>query len=301
MKYLFSLIICAFSFIAIAQLPNTKIYTLDISKERNKLVFNNLKLVSNKLGYNNQPYFTSDGKYMLYASNNGSGNTDIYRYNFGKKKNERLTKTKEAEYSPRYTNYEDEITCVRVAQDSITQNLYAYNLKGKNGHVYLPDLKTIGYYNWLNGVDVIAFTLPEPFYLTKFNTNSLKGDTITTHPGRCLQVQRGRAFYVDKKDSLDYKLKMIVREHLSNKKNKNVKEDSTIISTLPKQEDFVIMNDGTFLMSNEGKLYAYKGDKKNKSKGWQEIADFNTLGILNCFRLALNADNSKLAFVVYDK
>ncbi len=311
-KYiLFGILYLAIS--AKAQLPETRIYTLDITNNRNILNFQNLQLVSNNKGYNNQPFFTNDGKYLLYSSNNGEGNTDIYRYQLGKKsalqfwqkRNNRITNTPEAEYSPRLKPDETEITCVRVESDTVTQAFYGYNIKGKLAHKYLPDVKNIGYYTWLNNVDIIAFTLPEPFLLSKFNTITLKQDTIASSPGRTFAVHKGKVYFVDKAtigtDS-SYAIRQVAPFNLrSSSRNKTKIENPIIAYTMPLQEDFVILNDGTFLMGNANKLYAVNPKKaaKNVESTWKEIADFSTLGIKNFYRLATNADNSKLALVTY--
>lgn len=128
---LLSLILSGFS--SEAQLPETIIYTLDITRTRDVLNFSKPKIISSKIGYNNQPYFTPDGRYILYASNAGKGNTDIYKYDLKRpnKNSKRITKTAESEYSPRLNPAETEISCVRVEKDTVTQHFYSYDLKGK--------------------------------------------------------------------------------------------------------------------------------------------------------------------------
>jgi hypothetical protein len=307
MKKLFLLGLLLQSVFANAQLPETSIHTLEISRNRTGLVFAKPNLISNKKGYNNQPYFTPDGKYIYYASNNGGGNTDIYRHNLQKpkQKSKRITKTAEAEYSPRLKPDETEITCVRVEKDTVTQHFFAYNLEGKRGHLYLPKVENLGYYTWYTGVDIIGFTLPEPFLLSRFNTVTLRQDTIAISPGRTFQVFRNKIYYVDKntvsKDSA-FAIRVVAVENLrTQNRNKPKIENPIITYTLPKQEDFVIMNDGTFLMGSKGKLFSYNAKlaKKNNSNAWRELADFKNLGLANFYRLAISPDNTKLAVVSY--
>ncbi len=301
--------------VAKAQLPETRIYTLDINRSKDLLVFTNPQLISNNKGYNNQPYFAPDGDYIFYASNNGHGNTDIYRYRMAKKsplifwqkQNKRLTKTPEAEYSPRMKPDGTEINCVRVEKDTVTQWLYGYNTEGKKPRVYLPDIKNLGYYTWYGGIEIIGFTLPEPFLLSKFNVNTLRQDTIASNPGRTFQIHRNKIYYVDKAtvnaDSA-YAIRMVSTDNLKLRYKDRPKVENPIVTfTLPKQEDFAIMNDGTFLMGQEGMLYAYKPSTKAKhtseQKKWRMLADLKTLGIPSFYRLALSPDNMKIAVVSY--
>jgi hypothetical protein len=302
MKKIFLLIAISCTNFAIAQLPETRIYTLDITKERKNIVFANPQIISFNKGYNNQPFFTSDGEAILFASNKGEGNTDIYKYNIKKKKTIRITKTPEAEYSPRLTPQEDRISCVRVEMDTVTQLLYNYDLKGKNGFALLPDEKRIGYYTWLNSVDVFAFTVPEPFALGRYNTYNLTKEIFVNNPGRTIINFRNKIFYVDKSDTNDYKIRVIAKENMRKVKNKKLIENPVIVETLAGQEDFTIMNDGTFLIGKDGKLYAYnlRKAKGQKSADWVQIADLNLLGIAQFYRLTLNADNTQMAIVTYD-
>jgi WD40-like Beta Propeller Repeat len=301
MKIFLLCLVTLFGSKAFCQMPETRIYTLDISKERNKLQFKAPKLVGFKKGYNNQPYFTPDEKFILFVSNNGKGKTDIYKYDLKKKKSIRVTKTAEAEYSPKYNLSEDRITCVRVAKDTITQNFYSYNFSGKKGELLNNDLKTLGYYQWYSSYEIIGFLVPEPFVLCKYNINSNKCDTLLTHPGRTFQNYKGRIYFVDKSDSNNYYIRTLAKENLRSRKKDNTTmvTNPLVVKTLDGQEDFVIMNDGTILMSKENKLFAYANKRSKEKSEWVEIADFGKLGIESFYRLALSPDNTQLAVVAY--
>jgi hypothetical protein len=289
---------------SMAQLPETEIYLLDMQKNgAGKYSFSNPRLISNPKGYNNQPYFMDDDKTILFASNNGSGNTNIYKYDMNRKKIKRFTKTQEAEYSPQQSKAEEgEITCVRVEKDTVSQIFYSYYKKGKKGHFNLPNVNSIGYYTWLNGAEIIALTLPEPFTLTKYNVITLKADTLVTNIGRTFQVQNNKLLYVDKIDSNHFYIKQMVKENIRPRKNKNLQADDVVLcETLEGQEDFCMGYDGTIFMGKEGKLYAWytkkiRGMEANK---WHEIADFTSNGIPAFYRLVINQDMSKIALVAY--
>jgi WD40-like Beta Propeller Repeat len=302
MKNIFLLFFLLMSVTCYAQLPETRIYTIDISREaRNRLTFSNPILISKEKGYNNQPFFMDDDRSILYVSNNGKGNTDIYKYDMKRKKNKRITNTDEAEYSPRQSMMEEEITCVRVEKDTVTQHFYAYNYSGKKGHLLLPDVTSLGYYTWINGVDIIGLTLPEPFTLTKYNTVTLKADTLTTHIGRTFLTHNSKFYYVDKKDTNNFAIRLMPKENIRPRKNSTRVENPIVCNTLAGQEDFCITYDGTIWMGKEGKLYAYhtKKVKGVEDHKWIEIADFTKLGIASFYRLAVNQNMTKLAVVMY--
>lgn len=93
---------------------------------------------------------------------------------------------------------------------------------------------------------------------------------------------------------------MVAPENLrSRNKPKTPVENKIVAYTLPSQEDFVLMQDGTFLMGSLGKLYAYNPKRDKENNVWREIADFKKMGIDQFYRLAVNSDNTKLAIVSY--
>jgi hypothetical protein len=302
MRIVYLFLLSLSSFISYAQMPETRIYTLDINRGmRGKLEFSNPTLIGFKTGYNNQPYFTPDGKGLLFVANKGKGNTDIFEYKYKKKKSMRLTETKEAEYSPKWTITENEISCVRVEQDTVTQHFYAYNLKGGKGHSLSNTMTTLGYYQWLNSNEIIAFLVPEPFTFVKYNISTLRCDTLLTAPGRTFYNYKGKIYFVDKSDSTKYYIKTVAKENLRSRKNPAGPTPNPIVAqTLEGQEDFAIMNDGTIIMGKESKLYAYYPRRAKRKDDWAEIADFSKLGIGNFYRITLNQENNKLAIVVYE-
>ena len=63
-----------------AQLPlDQEIFLVDFTISGDKIELNNLKNLE-KFGYDNQPWFSSDGETLLYASNR-DGETDIIPLN----------------------------------------------------------------------------------------------------------------------------------------------------------------------------------------------------------------------------
>jgi hypothetical protein len=297
------IVLCSLcALMANAQMPETRIYTVDITRlPKGKLGFSSPTLISKEKGYNNQPFYTDDDRYILYVSNNGKGNTDIYRYDTKRKKNKRITKTSEAEYSPRQSLAEEEITCVRVEADTVTQHFYAYKTNGKGGHLLLPDVTALGYYTWWNGAEIIGLTLPEPFTLAKYNTITLKADTIAKSIGRTFVNQGNKLYYVDKSDSTESIIKIMAKENLRSRKSKVPVENIFVTPTLKDQEDFCVTYDGQIWMGKDGKLFSYnskkfKGLKENK---WEEIADFTQLGIASFYRLEVNHDMTQVAVVMY--
>jgi len=301
MKKILVLLLCISWFHGYTQLPETVVYLFDVNRNAKGYHFLPPKIISKTTGYNNQPYFSPDGHYLFYVSSVDSSNTEIYRYHLTKKKSRRLTKTKEPEYSPRYTPDMNGLSCVSVEKDKTTQHLYRYNLKGKKPVIILPELKTIGYYEWLSGIEFLSFELPEPFYFVRHNLATGKTDTLAQNIGRTFYHVRtkNKIVYVDKSDTLHYKLRTVAAENLKTLKNKTVVENPVLKETLPGEEDYCIMQDGSLLMGHEGVLYYLKNPFRHPESAWTPLVDMKKFGIKQFYRIAISPDNTKLALVVY--
>ncbi len=285
-----------------AQLPETTVYLFDLQKSGKTYQVNKPQIISKRIGYNNQPYFSPDGNYLFYVSSMDTSNTEIFRYDLRKKKSKRITKTKEPEYSPRYTPDMSRLSCVRVEKDKTTQHFYTYNLAGKKPINILPDLVSIGYYDWISHNEFLSFELPEPFYLVRHNIQSNKKDTIAQNIGRNFYYARNKnkIIYVDKSDSTNWKIRLIATENLKPNKKTAIKLENPILTeTLPNEEDYCLMQDGSILMGHEGKLFYKKNPFRFPNSTWEEWIDLHSFGISSFYRIAISADNTKLALVTY--
>ena len=289
------------SFYCKAQMPETVVYLFDIQRSNKGYTFLPPKIISKTSGYNNQPYFSPDGNYLFYVSSVDTANTEIYRYDLNKKRTKRLTKTREPEYSPRYTPNMEGLSFVCVEKDKTTQHLYTSNMKAKKMKVVLPNLKTIGYYEWISDIEFLSFELPEPFYLVRHNIAMNKTDTLATNIGRNFYNMRakGKIVYVDKTDTLHYKLRTIAPEKLKAKKATKPIVDPILCETLPGEEDYCFMQDGSILMGHDGILYYKKNPFKHPESVWDELVDMRNFGIDKFYRVAVSPDNTKLALVVF--
>lgn len=287
----------------LAQLPETVVYLFDIQKNAKGITLKNPKIVSNKSGYNNQPYFTLDGESMYFASSKDTVNIELYKINLLKKKlkSKRITKTKEAEYSPKATPDMENISCVRVEKDRKTQHLVQYNKKGKKSQIILPNVSTVGYYEWLNQNEVLTFELPEPFFLVKHHISTNKADTIAENIGRTFYHNRAksRVVFIDKTDSTKWVFRTIAPENLKMFHKKINVQNPLLTETLPQEEDYCFTQEGHILMGHNGILYIKKNPFKNTQATWDEVMDMRLFGIKKFYRIAISVDNTKLAMVVY--
>ncbi len=291
MRFILSLLLCAFTMSVFAQLPVNNIYVFDmeVSSIRDIYRFTKPKLINgnNLNSYNNQPRFI---KGQLYISSQRDGKqTDIYRFNINRRMQQQITRTDKSEYSPTLMPDGQHISVVRVSTDGFdNQQLWRIPLNGGEATLMLKDIAGIGYHEWVNesmvGLFIVAEQEGDPHVLYLVNTETDEVREVRSDIGRCLRVNPdGKLTFVHKSELEGWYIKSV------NPKNFSIRP---IIKALPDSEDFAWTSDGTLYMAKGSKLYKFKSSLDND---WREIADFSNYGIKNIQRIAIS--NNKIALV----
>jgi hypothetical protein len=274
-----------------AQLPQTQIYILPMQHDtmRHKFNFGEMQRVSKKKGYNNQPSFSPDSKSIYYVTFMDSTNTDIVNYNLKKKELKQITNTKANEYSPMVTPDGKYISCVKGE----AQQVWKYKISDPTRCVrVIKDFDSVGYYVWMNKNTIVSNVLPAPFALY---ANVLSNDTnikFYTGIGRCLQSLKNEntVFYVQKKDSVNWYINAL---ELNDNEPPHL---YYITKSIPGEEDFTILNDGTILMFSKKNLYKYNIIRDLR---WSLLQSFDDAPVDGFYRIAVSPDQKSLAIVGY--
>ncbi len=281
------LIFNIFIFKCFAQVPTTDIYLLDMNTKHGNFAFTNAQKISDWKGYNNQPYFTPDGKFIYYVSYRNK-QADIYKYDIGSKMTVQFTDTPEDEYSPKLTPDGNYISVVRVMKDS-SQQLWGFPLEGRASKHLLKGHDSIGYYCWMKN-KIITANVPEPMKLEITDTTPGSPNlTMIKNVGRSLQIIQNKFVLfiqkpANKKDSINSICLLFKNQVIP------------LVATLPNCEDFALGAKNTLFMGKNGKLYKYR---IGKDKEWIEVADFTNTEFKNFYRIVINKKGNKIAFVSY--
>jgi hypothetical protein len=260
--------------------PSTDIYLYRLSR---LLPFGSrLVNITNRRGYDNQPSW--DGETILYTSVR-DGQADIYRY--ANDQHERLTTTRESEYSPAITPDGRAFSVVRVERDS-TQRLWRFPLDGGPPTVVLENVKPVGYYAWLDSTTVALFVLGSPNTLQIADTRTGRARVVTTNIGRSLQrvPESMRASYVHRVgdrwqlETVDPRLRA------------NGTFDVDTLGFLPDSADYVVWRSPTELYTGAGsRIYRMRLPDRR----WQQVAELG--GLRRISRLAISPDGRTIAVV----
>ena len=179
----------------LAQLPDTDIYLFDIKCTGKTIKIESQKNITNRKGYDNQPFFHPDKSLLYFVSIKEDNQSDIYVYDLNKKNIQQFTKTSISEYSPQLSPDKKLITCVVVEADS-TQKIYGYDVSGKLNGKALFDEDSIGYYSWMNTDTIIYYKLTQPHSLQVYDLSIQQNVWIANHPARGFESINKDNFFI---------------------------------------------------------------------------------------------------------
>jgi len=266
------------------------IYLTKIHLTGETITFSTPVKITTGTGYNNQPYFTPCGSYLLYSS--GDNQTDVFRYNLKTKKSEGLTHTPESEYSPTpmaggtHFSVIQQINTKGPLQGA--QQLRAFPMAGGESKLLFYEKgKKVGYHAWTGKDQVVAFILGEPHTLELIDLTTKKRSVVAGNIGRSIYRVPGKdaVSFTHYKDS---EVGVIKSVHLKTLKMED-------IMTMKKGGDYYAWTPGGSLFTAVGgKLYKFT---PGKDKDWRLLADFSVKGLSNITRLALDSKGQWLALV----
>ena len=277
------------SFICFSQ-NDFEIHLIDININNNKIDVLGSKIISSKIGYNNQPSFINNNQLLFSTERNGQNDIVQYDINNGTDEFKFITSTDGSDYSPLYYK-KNKITAVNLKDDG-SQYLYIYDLKKNSFTIPFMD-KIVGYYNYSRNMkNTIVSSILENNELVLYSTDLKTKEHIfiDNNTGRSIHRIPNNKFgmdklsYISKKDSI-WKIKSV---NLANYKTK------IITNTLENNEDICWLKDGSIITSKADKLYKFN---PKTDKSWVELCSLAEYGIINISRIAINPNNDKLALV----
>lgn len=168
----------------------TEIFLLDISESGGNITLLNPKNITNRRGYDNQPFFHPNQP-LLYYTAMQDGQTDIWSYNLKTGVGLQVTNTIDSEYSPTVTPDQKYLSCIVQRKSNGDQDLVKYNIKNPTEtQIIFESQKTgkIGYQAWLNPNELITFVLGEPQTLHYQNLTEKKDIVVAPNIGRSLHL-----------------------------------------------------------------------------------------------------------------
>ena len=241
----------------------TEIYLLDLTESAGSLTLSNPRNVSDKPGYDNQPFFHPAKPLLYYTSMMDDKQTDIWSYNLTTGIRMPVTHTPDSEYSPTVLPDNQHISCIVQRKANGDQDLVRYSLQNPTATTLLLESKKtgkIGYQAWLNAQEAVVFVLGEPSSMHYMNFKTGKDTIMATQIGRSLhRIPRQNAFsFVQQVGD-----KWVIRAY-----DPTRNQVSELTESHPDSEHYnAWTNSGTLLESRGNELWSLNP----KTKQWQLV------------------------------
>ena len=295
---LFNLVICCQTK-ALAAMPGFDIWLAELTLKQGVLHLSHLKPLTQRAAYDNQPLFLPDGQSLLYTAaieQQGQEQTDSFLASLADNNTVNLTRSEVSEYSPTLMPDGQSFSVIRAFDD--LQKLWRYPLNPEADGALAPSellshVNPVGYHAWVDKHRVILFVLGEP--------HTLQLADISTQTSTIIDSDIGASFYkIPGTQLMSYSA---ANPATSNDKViwdlKSFNADSGAISVLTQLPEGAYY----YAWSADGKAIAAQGsvlmqwDSKQPQAAWQTFADVSQQCPLGVSRLAVNAQNSKIALV----
>jgi hypothetical protein len=275
--------------------PDTEIYLAPMKTANGALEIGPAVNITNNPGYDNQPFFTPDGKSVLFTSvRRPATQSDIYRYDIAAKQIAQVTSTPESEYSPTVTPAGN-ISVIRVELDgNNTQRLWQFTPDGREPRLVLENMKPVGYHAWADDHTLALFVLGQPATLQLADTRTGAARIVASDIGRSMQRIPGshpvRSISFVQRDRSADKTTLTIKQL-----NPSSGEITVLIPAVEggTEADTAWTPDGTLLMARGTALYAWKRGQS----AWTEVASLQRLSLSGVTRLAVSPRGDYLALV----
>ena len=241
----------------------SEVYLLDLSEKAGKVSLSNPRNVSNKPGYDNQPFFHPTRPLLYYTSMMADGQTDIWSYDVQESTQTPVTHTPDSEYSPTVLPNQTHLSCIVQRKANGDQDLVSYSLANpEKMEITLESQKMgkVGYQAWLNSDEAVVFVLGTPNTMHYLNRKTGRDTIIASRIGRSLHRipgQRAFSFVQQVKDTWLIRSYDPARNQVSD----------IAISKLDSEHYNAWLDSSTLLESRGTELWAFS----TKTKQWQTV------------------------------
>ncbi len=265
------------------------IYLADLSALDGLHYVGPLQNITNRTySYDNQPAFTPDSRSLLYTTEYGYGDrvqTEISRYYVSSRRETRITRTDQSEYSPTPVPGDRAFSAIRVEADS-TQRIWRFTMQGMDGEVLFRNLNAVGYHAWGNETTLLLYVLGSPPTLRIADLTTGQSEVVAEGVGRSLHK-------IPNRNAWSFVERVSPDEAWINELNIGTREVRRLIQTVGGGEFHAWTPEGVLLMAMGSRIYQWDPEVNGN---WLRIADVQEMGI-TVSRITVSPDGSKIAMV----
>ena len=265
------------------------IYVADLSVLDGRYYLGPLQNITNRTySYDNQPAFTPDSRSLLYTTEYGYGvrvQTEINRYYLSSRRETRITRTEQSEYSPTPVPGDRAFSTIRVEADS-TQRIWRFTMQGMDGEVLLRNLSTVGYHAWGNETTLLLYLLGSPPTARIADLTTGQSEVVARGVGRSLQK-------IPNRNAWSFVERISADVGWISELNIGTHEIRRLIRTVGGGEFHAWTPEGVLLMAIGSRIHQWDPEL---DADWRPVADVENMGI-TVSRITVSPDGSKIAIV----
>ncbi|WP_284124734.1 hypothetical protein [Parerythrobacter aestuarii] len=266
--------------------PETEIFLFDYDAEAESNALSNGRNVTQRAGYDNQPYFTKDSASFLYSRDDRT-QTDIWEYDIASGTHTRITKTPESEFSPTPSPDNRTISFVFERNNSIWQLDRAR-----------PDAPT-----W--ALEAAGVTEPVGYFARNYATGDILywsrygfNIALTSAERPAYHFISGHAVpatphVIPGTDQISFVHRQTNEQVWIKAFDPATKAIRPLTSLVGTNANYTWTPDGAILQIEGGKVYRWK----EGGEGWEVIADLADHGVASANRIAVSPDGKRIAVV----
>lgn len=266
----------------------TDIFLLHVHRGEDGLAVDSVRRLTDRDGYDNQPYFTPDGGTLLFTRIDDAGQADIHAIDLASGRIRPVTRTApESEYSATPMPGGRRFSAIRVEADS-TQRLWSFAMDGSDPRLLLEDIRPVGYHAWLDDDRIALYVLGSPATLQLADLRSGQARQLASNIGRSLHRLPDR-------EAISY----VQRAEAPGPGTIRTLDPATgasesLVDPFAENEYHAWLAPGVLLTGRDSRLFTFR---PGQDDGWVAGPDLAGSGIHGISRIAVSPDRSKIAIV----
>ena len=279
------LAVCAPS--ARAQAPATDIHVADLHVAGDRIEIGAPHNVTDRPGYDNQPWFLPDGTAFLYNAEI-EGQTDVFRYDIATSARTQITRTADNEYSPSLDRSGEELLVVRWPTDMSRGALWRYTRDGEPIAPHAASVDRIGYYGVIDDDRIAAFVNDSVRTFVIADGASGERRTILTglagSPPQRIPGEKAVSFMMPAEGDSVWIHRLDLATH----------EITKIAPAVGESRSYAWLPGNVLLMPAGNAIYAFD---PATDTAWREVARFDEPGLARIVRIAVSPAADRVALV----
>jgi len=267
--------------------PETEIFLFDIDLNSKENILSNGANVTNRAGYDNQPYFTNKRDSFVFSRDDGY-QTDVYEYFLDAQETKRITHSDATEFSPTPSPDNKSIAFVTSRSNSIWYSSRKDIDSPKPAEALKGNQEPIGYFAWNHSTGDVLYWSQYGFTVTLANED---GETYHFVSGHAMP---STPHVIPGTDKFSFVHRQTNSQDVIKEFDPSTKAIRPLTPLVGSNANYTWTEDGSILLIEGDVLYRKLAPL---SGSWVAVSDLSEFGVRGANRVAISPNGKKLAVV----